>query len=180
MTVCGDGGMVVSNNEEFAKSVAMLRDCGRKSKYEQISIGYTNRLNTVNAAIGRIQLKHLPEWIEKRREIAKLYNELLEEIDIVLPFEAEWAKHVYHLYVVRHPERDRLKDFLKEKGVASGIHYPIPVHLQPAIKGILEKSYKLEVTEKVAKEVLSLPIYPWMEEEKVEYVANAIKEWLRK
>jgi len=181
MTVAGDGGMVVTNNEEYANKAAALRDQGRITgkKYEHDYIGFNYRMSEILAAIGRIQLKHLPEWIERRREIAKLYNELLEKIDIVLPFEAEWAKHVYHLYVVRHPKRDKLKEFLGEKGVATGIHYPIPVHLQPAIKNILKENYKLQTTEKIAKEVLSLPMHPQMEREKVEYVAEWIKDFAR-
>ncbi|MCD6222086.1 MAG: DegT/DnrJ/EryC1/StrS family aminotransferase [Thermoplasmata archaeon] len=182
LTVAGDGGMIVTNNEEYALKAAALRDQGRVAgkKYEHDYVGFNYRMSEILAAIGRVQLKHLPEWIEGRRRVARLYNELLADLDIILPFEKEWAKHVYHLYVIRHPERDKLKEFLKEKGIATGIHYPIPVHMQPAIKNILKEEYKLPVTEKVAKEVLSLPIYPWMEEEKVEYVANAIKEWLRK
>ncbi len=181
MTVAGDGGMVVTNNEEYAVKAAALRDQGRIAgkKYEHDYIGFNYRMSEILAAIGRIQLKHLPEWIERRREIAKLYNELLENVGVILPFEADWAKHVYHLYVVRHEERDKLKEFLKEKGVASGIHYPIPVHLQPAIRNTLLEDYKLEITEKVAKEVLSLPIYPQMEREKVEYVVECIKEFVR-
>ncbi len=179
MTVAGDGGMIVTNNEEYAIKAAALRDQGRVAgkKYEHDYIGFNYRMSEILAAIGRIQLKHLPEWIEKRREIAKIYNELLEDTDIILPYERKWAKHVYHLYVIRHAERNKLREFLKKKGVATGIHYPIPVHLQPAVRNYIEKDYELEITEKVAKEVLSLPIYPQMEKEKVEYVVECIKEF---
>ena len=179
MTVAGDGGMIVTNNEEYAIKAKALVDQGRIAgkKYEHDFVGFNYRMSEILAAIGRVQLKHLPEWIEKRREVAGIYDEILEE-DVVLPMEKEWAKHVYHLYVIRHEERDKLKEFLKEKGIATGIHYPIPVHLQPSMREY--GNVKLEVTEKIAREILSIPMHPQMEREDVEYVANAIKEWLRK
>ena len=178
MTVAGDGGMIVTNNEEYAIKAKALVDQGRLAgkKYEHDFVGFNYRMSEILAAIGRVQLKHLLQWIERRREVAKLYNELLDGEDIILPSEEEWAKHVYHLYVIRCRNRDELKKFLKEKDIATGIHYPIPVHLQPAIA----KDYKLPITEKIAKEVLSIPMHPQMKKEDVEYVANAIKEWLRK
>ncbi len=181
LTVAGDGGMIVTNNEEYAIKAAALRDQGRLAgkKYEHDYAGFNYRMSEILAAIGRIQLKHLPEWIEERRRVAKLYNELLEDAGIILPFEEEWAKHVYHLYVIRHSRRDELKEYLKEKGIASGIHYPVPVHMQPAIRNSVGESYNLPITEKVAKEVLSIPIYPGMEEEKVRYVADEIKNFLK-
>ena len=181
LTVAGDGGMIVTNNEEYAIKAAALRDQGRLAgkKYEHDYAGFNYRMSEILAAIGRIQLKHLPEWIEERRRVAKLYNELLEDAGITLPFEEEWAKHVYHLYVIRHGRRDDLKEYLKEKGIASGIHYPVPVHMQPAIRNSVGESYNLPITEKVAKEVLSIPIYPGMEEEKVRYVADEIKNFLK-
>ncbi len=180
MTVAGDGGMIVTNNEEYAIKAKALVDQGRIAgkKYEHDFVGFNYRMSEILAAIGRVQLKHLPEWIEKRREVAGIYDEILEEEDVVLPMEKEWAKHVYHLYVIRHGERDKLKEFLKEKGIATGIHYPIPVHLQPSMREY--GNVKLEVTEKIAREILSIPMHPQMEREDVEYVANAIKEWLRK
>ena len=177
MTVAGDGGMIVTDNEEYAIKAKALVDQGRLAgkKYEHDFVGFNYRMSEILAAIGRVQLRHLDEWIERRREIAKLYNELLDGEDIILPFEEQWAKHVYHLYVIRCRNREELKKFLKEKGIATGIHYPIPVHLQPAIA----KDYKLPITEKIAKEVLSIPMHPQMKREDAEYVANAIKEWLR-
>ena len=180
MTVAGDGGMIVTNNEEYAIKAKALVDQGRIAgkKYEHDFVGFNYRMSEILAAIGRVQLKHLPEWIEKRREVAGIYDEILEEEDVVLPMEKEWAKHVYHLYVIRHEERDKLKEFLKEKGIATGIHYPIPVHLQPSMREY--GNVKLEVTEKIAREIMSIPMHPQMEREDVEYVANAIKEWLRK
>ena len=177
LTVAGDGGMIVTNNEEYALKAAALRDQGRVEgkKYEHDYIGFNYRMSEILAAIGRVQLKHLKDWIEGRRRVAKLYDEMLE--GVIKPFEEEWAKHVYHLYVIRHEKRDKLKEFLKGKGVATGIHYPIPVHMQPAMMKVLKERYTLPITEKIAKEVLSLPMYPWMEEEKVEYVANQIKNF---
>ena len=180
MTVAGDGGIIVTNNEEYATRAKALVDQGRLAgkKYEHDFVGFNYRMSELLAAIGRVQLKHLPRWIENRRAAAKIYNELLEGENIVIPFEARWAKHVYHLYVIRCKRRDELKEFLKEKNIATGIHYPIPVHLQPAMKEY--GNVKLEITEKFAKEVLSLPMHPQLKKEDVEYVADSIKEWLRK
>lgn len=177
MTVAGDGGMLVTDNDEYAIKAKALVDQGRLEgkKYEHDFIGFNYRMSEILAAIGRIQLKHLPKWVERRREVAKVYNELLEESSLILPMEMEWAKHVYHLYVVRSRKRDKLKEFLKEKGIGTGIHYPIPIHLQPAMKFL--RNVKLPITEKIAKEVLSLPIYPQMEMEKIEYVVKSIKEF---
>ena len=179
MTVAGDGGMIITDNEEYAIKAAALRDQGRVAgkKYEHEYVGFNYRMSEILAAIGRVQLKHLPKWIEKRRDIAKIYNELLENVDVILPVEEDWAKHVYHLYVIRHRKRDKLKQFLEEKGIATGIHYPIPVHRQPAIKNYIKENYELKITENIAKEVLSLPIYPQMEKEKIEYVVNCIKKF---
>ncbi len=177
MTVAGDGGMIVTNNEEYAIKAAALVNQGRleRKKYEHDFAGFNYRMSEILAAIGRVQLKHLSAWIEKRRKVAKVYNENLDGEVIVLPVEKEWAKHVYYVYVTRCKNRDKLREFLKEKGITTGVHYPLPVHLQPAMKDFAGS--RLRITEKVAREILSLPIYPQMGTQKIEYVISCIKEW---
>ena len=155
MTVGGDGGMTTTNNEEIADKIRSIRDNGRKTKNEFDKLGFTMRLNTVNAAIGRIQLKHLDEKNSRRREIVSIYKENLIE-DCILP-ENENGKSVYHQIVIRHENRDKIREELTNNDIGSAIYYEKPIHLQPLY---LEYDYKLPNSEKFAKEVLSLPSYP--------------------
>jgi len=155
MTVGGDGGMSTTNNEEIADEIRSIRDNGRKTKNEFDKLGFTMRLNTVNAAIGRIQLKHLDEKNSRRREIMSIYKENLIE-DCILP-ENENGKSVYHQIVIRHENRDKIREELTNNDIGSAIYYEKPIHLQPLY---LEYDYKLPNSEKFAKEVLSLPSYP--------------------
>ena len=155
MTVGGDGGMSTTNNEEVADKIRSIRDNGRKTKNEFDKLGFTMRLNTVNAAIGRIQLKHLDEKNSRRREIVSIYKENLIE-DCILP-ENENGKSVYHQIVIRHENRDKIREELTNNDIGSAIYYEKPIHLQPFY---LEYDYKLPNSEKFAKEVLSLPSYP--------------------
>mgnify|MGYP001100758507 CR=1 FL=1 len=177
MTVCGDGGMVVTDDEEVARKVAKLRDCGRASHYEHDLIGFTARLNTVNAAIGRVQLKRLDEWNEKRRACAKLYDRLLSNVADVTPPPngSSEVKPVYHLYVIRTSQRDELKAWLEQKGVQCGVHYPIPIHLQPAYRKLFEyNGEEFPRSELLSKTVLSLPMYPELQEEEIAYICENI------
>ena len=155
MTVGGDGGMSTTNNEEIADKIRSIRDNGRKTKNEFDKLGFTMRLNTVNAAIGRIQLKHLDEKNSRRREIVSIYKENLIE-DCILP-ENENGKSVYHQIVIQHENRDKIREELTNNDIGSAIYYEKPIHLQPIY---LEYGYKLPNSEKFAKEVLSLPSYP--------------------
>ena len=155
MTVGGDGGMSTTNNEEVADKIRSIRDNGRKTKNEFDKLGFTMRLNTVNAAIGRIQLKHLDEKNSRRREIVSIYKENLIE-DCILP-ENENGKSVYHQIVIRHENRNKIREELTNNDIGSAIYYEKPIHLQPLY---LEYDYKLPNSEKFAKEVLSLPSYP--------------------
>jgi perosamine synthetase len=181
MTVCGDGGMVVTDNEEVAKKVAKLRDCGRVSHYEHDIIGYTSRLNTVNAAIGRVQLRRLNEWNEKRRENAKIYDSILSSsVDILLPPSGSTdILPVYHLYVIRAHYRDRLREWLAKGGVQTGVHYPIPIHLQPCYKQFGHSRGEYPNSEYLSDTVLSLPMYPDLNIDEIEYVCKRIAEFLR-
>jgi dTDP-4-amino-4,6-dideoxygalactose transaminase len=175
----GDAGAVTGNNDELLARVRKLRDHGRTSKYEHDEIGFGERLDGLQAAILGAKLPHLEDWTEARRSHAKLYNELLAGCDVVTPFEMEEARHVYHLYVIRTPRRDKVLAHLKSKGIDAGIHYPVPLHRQPAY---LKQGYgdlSLPVTEQAAAEVLSLPLFPELTYEQIAYIAEAVKEATR-
>jgi len=183
MTVGGDGGMITTNNEELADAARSIRDCGRdkNNKYYHGRIGFTSRLNTVNAAIGRIQLKRLEAWNEARRWISERYRRELEGVrDVVLPpQEASFEKAVYHLFVIRTNLRDRVKKRLADDGIETGIHYPRPIHLQTPYRqkyGYAEGAFPL--SESLANEVLSLPMYPTLAEDEVVRVCEALKKFL--
>jgi perosamine synthetase len=179
MTVCGDGGMIVTNDEKVADAARSFRDCGRASKYTMSRIGFTSRLNTVNAAIGRVQLRRLDGWNKIRRGVANLYRRTLEGASgIILP-PAETPKEtpVYHLFVVRTERRDQIARHLEQNGVEAAIHYPVPIHLQPpyrAIYGYAEGSFS--ISERLAGQVLSLPIHPAITEEEVRTVSQLVRE----
>lgn len=180
MTVAGDGGMITTNDDELAERIGMLRDQGRKEKYIHELLGFNFRLSEIHAAVGRQQLKHLPKWIELRREIANYYNELLDDIDqIITPSEKEWAKHVYHLYVIRTKHRDMLKEYLEKQGISTGIHYPLPVHRQPCVTERIDPMMDLIETDKVVEEVLSIPMHPQLKKNEIEYTTGKIKDFLR-
>jgi perosamine synthetase len=180
MTVCGDGGMVVTNDEDIAKLAAKLRDCGRKTRYEHDVIGYTSRLNTVNASIGRIQLRRLDQWNKRRAEHASLYDDLLESIDqIRTPPKGNVAvTPVYHLYVVEAQRRDELREWLQNKGVQCGVHYPLPIPLQPIYRSLCGFTPgEFPVSEAVSKVCLSLPIFPQLKREDIIYVCDKIRDF---
>jgi dTDP-4-amino-4,6-dideoxygalactose transaminase len=175
MTVLGDGGMVTTNNSELAQKVRMMRDHGRTQKYVHEMFGLNCRLSEVHAAIGREQLKHLAEWTERRRAIAVRYDTLLRYSGVAIPVERDWAKHVYYMYVIRVKERDNLASCLKEKGIETGIHYPVPVHRQP----YLRSDIRLPITEQYVDEILSLPMHPQLRDEEVDYVASEVLNFMR-
>ena len=179
MTVCGDGGMIVTNDEDVADAARSFRDCGRASKYTMSRIGFTSRLNTVNAAIGRVQLKRLDNWNRTRRHVAALYREALKDTPGIKipPAETSSEMPVYHLFVVRSQHRDRLASHLEANGVEAAIHYPVPIHLQEPYKamyGYSEGNYP--VAERLAQQVLSLPLHPSITEGEVETVSQLVRE----
>lgn len=179
MTVCGDGGIVTTNNKEIAEKIKMLRDHGRREKYVHEMIGYNLRFNEIQAAIGIKQLEKLPAWNASRRKIAQVYNRALSGL-VITPIEEYWAKHVYHMYVIRTEKRNNLREFLNRNGVSTGIHYPIPIHKQPAISSILGQRTSLPNSELAANTVLSLPMYPGLATNKVEYICSKIREFSKK
>ncbi len=180
MTVCGDGGMITTNDEDVAKMAAKLRNCGRKSQYEHDIVGYTSRLNTANAAIGRVQLRRLDEWNKKRVQVAALYDKLLSDVaEVCIPPKGGVdVKPVYHLYVIRAKRRDALKAWLEKSGVGVGVHYPMPIPSQPIYKRLFGfEDGEYPISEQVSRECLSLPIYPSMSEDSVRYVCDRIREF---
>ncbi len=177
MTVAGDGGMVVTNNEEIGEMISILHDQGRREKYKHEYLGYNFRMSEILAAVGRVQLRHLENWIARRNEIAKTYNDILGDV-VKVPVPKEWARHAYYVYTIRAKRRDELRMYLKNHEIATGFYYPIPVHLQPAIKKIITPS-KLPVTERVVNEILSLPMHPFMKYDDVEFIANKVIEFYR-
>ncbi len=178
MSVLGDGGMVTTDDEEIARMVMKLRDCGRTSQYEHDVLGYTARLNSVNAAIGRVQLRHLLEWNKKRLEIAGSYFIKLSHLspDIQLPpMPSRGIEPVFHQFVIRTKKRDELKNYLEQGGVQCAIHYPMPVHLQPLyVKkyGFTEGMYRK--SEQIARECLSLPMHPFLSDDDVNFICDGI------
>lgn len=149
-----------------------MRNYGQSKKYYHDFVGVNSRLDEIQAAILRAKLHHLDEWNEKRRRIARLYHELLNATDVVMPIEKEYAKHVYHLYVIRHNQRDKLQQYLLNQGVQTLIHYPIPMHMQKAHL----TTDRLVVTEKICDEILSLPINPWLEKDEVTLISECVRK----
>jgi len=172
----GDGGAVFSRSRGLIEHIRMRANHGRRAKYEHEFIGVNSRLDGLQAAILRVKLRHLAEWNEKRRKVAAWYDELLDGLDgIQLPVVADEAEHVFHLYVVQTSERDHVLDRLHKRGIQAGIHYPIPVHEQPAYAHLEIAPTSLPVTHALAQHVLSLPIYPEMTMEQVETVVEVLR-----
>lgn len=172
----GEAGCVTTNNEEYAKNVRLLRVHGQIDKYTHNLYGYNTRLDELQAAVLRLKLKRLNKWNERRINIAEIYKENLKDLPLILPEKSKDVKHVYHLFVIRTKKRDELFEHLKKNGIGVGVHYPIPCHLQKPLVG---KNYKLPVTEKVCKEVISLPIHPHLSDDDVLYVCDKIKEFFK-
>ena len=170
----GDAGAVTGNDAALLDRVRSLRDHGRTTKYEHVEIGFAERMDALQAAILSAKLPHLEGWTEARRAAAARYDRLLEDADLATPEVAANVRHVYHLYVVRTAERDALLARLQANGVGAGIHYPIPLHRQPAYVALGYGDVSLPITERVATEVLSLPIYPEITEEQQAHVAASV------
>ncbi|MBI5034803.1 MAG: DegT/DnrJ/EryC1/StrS family aminotransferase [Chloroflexi bacterium] len=177
----GDAGALVTNNTEFAERARMLRDHGRREKYTHQIVGYGYRLDALQAAILGAKLPHLDAWNARRRAIADYYTELFKNLDIVTPYVPAHITPVYHIYCIRvHSDnRDGLQKHLKACGIEAGIHYPIPLHLQPVYQNLGYQAGNLPHAEKAANEILSLPIYPEMTDAKVQQVVDAVKEFYR-
>jgi len=176
---CGEGGAVTTNDEGIARTVRMIRDHGQSKKYYHDIEGYNGRLDSIQAGLLRVKLKHLPRWNQQRVECAQRYNELLATMSgsITLPFQPKWSKHVYHLYVVRTPRREELQTHLNEAGIGTGIHYPIPVHMQRAYDSMGWKRGDFPSPKKRSEQILSLPMYGGLRSDQQRRVADMVAEF---
>ena len=173
----GDGGIVVTNNFEIAEKIRILRNYGQKVKYHHDLVGYNSRLDEIQAAVLRVKLKYLDEWNDLRRLHSEKYAQLLDRVSgIVLPLNEVNVKHVYHLYVIQCENRDQILEKLSLKGISTGIHYPVPIHLQKAYTKLGYRIGDFPVTENYAQKILSLPMFPELTYDEVRYISEQIKE----
>jgi dTDP-4-amino-4,6-dideoxygalactose transaminase len=173
----GEAGFITTNNDELAHRLRMLRDHGSERKYYHDLIGMNARLDEIQAVVLRAKLKHLEDWLEARRQHALMYNQLLEGTPVTTPFESPNARHVYHLYVIRAPERDALQAYLKENGIFTGIHYPVPIHMQRAVSFLGLQEGDFPKTELAVQEILSLPMFAELADEDIVRIVNTIKNF---
>jgi dTDP-4-amino-4,6-dideoxygalactose transaminase len=174
----GEGGIVTTNDNELAHRVRLLRDHGSEKRYYHECLGWNARLDELQAAVLRIKLPYLDEWNNQRRSAARQYSEGFASMNLVLPYEAPSNHHVYHLYVIRCPDRDELRSYLTENGIGTGIHYPVPNHLQESFKALGYVSGDLPVTEAISKDILSLPMYGGITSNQVERVISKVQNFL--
>ena len=177
LTVCGDGGMVTSNDKDLISKVKLLRNHGRSEKYLHHVLGYNLRFNEIQAAIGKTMLNKLQEGNKKRRRIAKFYKKNLSD-QLIKPFEEQWAIHVYHMYTIRTKHRNELQKYLEKHGVSTGIHYPIPIHKQPIFKSF--NKLKLPISEQVCNTTLSIPMFPNLSEKQQEFIVETINQFFER
>ena len=173
---CGEGGMVTTSNPDFAKTLRMLRDWGAQRKYHHELLGYNYRMEGIQGAVLRVKLRYLESWTDARRAGAGHYNQLFTGGDVSTPVEMPWARHVYHIYAVRTPDRVAWQDALQAKGIQTGIHYPFPIHLLPAHSDLGYGDGAFPFSEAAAREVLSLPMFPELTATQREEVAGAVLE----
>ncbi|HLA87765.1 MAG TPA: DegT/DnrJ/EryC1/StrS family aminotransferase, partial [Anaerolineales bacterium] len=174
----GDAGMVVTNDAALAERMRMLRTHGWKKKYYSEEVGYNSRLDALQAAILQAKFPYADSWNDKRRELAHRYSEHLAPLGIVTPVEREWAKHVYHLYIIRSAKRDALQAFLKGKGIASEVYYPLPPHLSVPCRKFGYKEGDFPHAELAARETLALPLYPELTQSQQDEVIAAVREFV--
>jgi dTDP-4-amino-4,6-dideoxygalactose transaminase len=172
----GEGGAITTTRADVASTCRTLRDWGQEKRYEHRLKGFNYRMDGIQGAVLRVKLRHLDAWTEQRRQVAAWYADALDPESVRLPAARQGCRHVYHVYVVRTDDRDKLRDVLGRQEIQTGIHYPIPVHLQPAHADLGYHAGDFPVAEQVAREVLSLPIYPEMTREQVRTVAAAVSE----
>ncbi len=173
----GDGGIVVSDSEEIYRKALMLRNYGQSDKHVHDIAGFNTRLDELQAKLLSIKLSYLDRWNEMRRKNAEIYRRELQDLPIVLPGEASWAHHVYHLFVIRSKKRDELRTYLSEHGVTTLIHYPTPIHLQKVYQSLGLGKGSLPVAESVSREIISLPMYPTLAEDEIVYVCRCIRNF---
>jgi dTDP-4-amino-4,6-dideoxygalactose transaminase len=168
--------MIVTDDKKLRDKLMMLRDCGRKSKYEHVILGYNSRLDTVQAAILRIKLRYLDRWNRMRLKLSGLYTQEFKSCPgIICPGAADYSTHIYHIYAVRVSNRDRVVVYLKDNGISVLVHYPVPLHLQKVYKTLGYKKGDFPVAEKVAGEIISLPMHPFLKPVEIRYIAQNLK-----
>jgi dTDP-4-amino-4,6-dideoxygalactose transaminase len=175
----GDGGAVTTDDEQLAERIRVLRNVGQSKKYVHVVAGWNERLDTIQAAVLRVKLRHLDRWNALRRRHADQYEHALVETGVRAPAVANWAEHVWHIFAVRTPGRDELRAALAAEGIATGLHYPIPLHRQPALARLESRVGTFPVTEALASELLSLPMFPELEPDEIRRVANVVDAWTR-
>lgn len=176
----GDGGIITTNEKEVYEKLLLLRDYGRSSRYEHVLIGFNSRLDTIQAAILRVKLQKLELWNNMRQSAALVYKEYLQGVDnIITPFIRPDVKHVFHAFSIRTGRRDILAEYLKKKNIGSMIYYPIPLHLQQAYLGLGYKQGDFPIAERISREIISLPIYPYLSKAKIKLVCDTIKRALK-
>jgi dTDP-4-amino-4,6-dideoxygalactose transaminase len=175
---CGEGGIVVTDDPAYAKTISMLRDWGQERKYQHVLKGFNFRMEGFQGAILRVKLRYLEQWTEARRAHACLYEKYLADAGVQILAARPECRHVYHIYAIRSSHRDGLQQRLGRFGIQTGIHYPIPVHLQPAYTELGYTEGDFPVSEKAAREVLSLPMFPELTESQVHTVSSAVREAL--
>ena len=173
----GDGGMVVTNNASMAHKLKMLRNGGQIKRYYHEIKGFNSRLDEIQAAVLRVKLKHLDRWNDMRKKNARMYDELITNRRIVKPRKAPWGCQVYHLYVIRTPDRDGLARHLQKKGIQTLIHYPVPVHMQKAYSDLKLKRGRFKTAEACAREILSLPMFPELQVKEIRAVCKALNDY---
>ena len=176
----GEAGAITTNDEEMYLKAKKMRDHGSGEKYYHDFIGHNYRMSEFQAAVLNVKMKYIEDWTKMRRENAKKYSERLSDIEqVIIPYELENVKHVYHLYVIRAKDRDNLQIFLRENGIGTGLHYPIPLHLTQAYSHLGHKKGDFPIAEKLSNEILSLPMYPELTEEEIDYVCEKIKAFYK-
>jgi dTDP-4-amino-4,6-dideoxygalactose transaminase len=172
----GESGIITTSDPEIAKKCRMIRDHGQAAKYYHSMMGFNGRLDEIQAAILKVKLPHLNDWIESRRRLARIYDTKLPD-SLIKPKEMPWAKHVYYVYVIRSTRRDELKNWLDKSGISAGIHYPVPIHKQEAWTSCGGAKVSLPFTEKITGEILSLPMYPELKSEEIDYICQKVREF---
>lgn len=175
----GDGGGIITNNKDLAEKAFLYHVYGGKDKYNYSMLGFNSRLDTLQAAILTVKLKYLDEWTDKRRQNAELYNKFLSGLPVITPMVLDNTLSAFHLYVIKTDKRDNLMKYLNSKGVATGVHYPIPIHLQAAYKELGYNRGDFPNTEMASDQILSLPMCPELREDEIKYIAQTIKEFFK-
>ena len=175
----GDGGMVLTSDETLAGKLRMIRNHGSEKRYHHAVLGLNSRLDALQAAILTVKLRYLDEWNEARKDRAALYSELLKDTNVITPVTKDTNGHVFHQYSIRVKNRDELQKYLQQSGIATAIHYPVPLHLQPAFQELKQEKKRFPIAEKTAQEIISLPMYPELKEETIEFIVRKIIEFTK-